>query len=128
MTAGPTPADERRRRAERWGLSAETRAVWSLRLKGYAIVARRFKCPRGEIDVIARRGRTLAFVEVKARSSFEAALEAVTPRGRRRIEAAASAWGARNPAFADFFWRYDIIAVVPRRWPKHVVDAFRAGE
>jgi putative endonuclease len=121
-------SDERRRRAERWGLSAEVRAAWSLRLKGYSIIARRFKSPRGEIDIVARRGRTIAFVEVKARASFEVALEAVTPRARRRIEAAAADWGVRHPAFADFFWRYDIVVVVPRRWPKHVANAFWGGE
>lgn len=119
---------ERRRRAERWGLSAESRACWALRLKGYAIIARRFKSPRGEIDIVARRGRLIAFVEVKARASLMQALEAVTPRTRRRIEAAAADWSVRNPGFADFAWRYDIVAVIPRRWPKHVADAFRAGE
>ncbi|MDR3374719.1 MAG: YraN family protein [Ancalomicrobiaceae bacterium] len=121
-------SDERRRRAERWGLSAEFRAAWSLRLKGFSIIARRFKSPRGEIDIVARRGRTIAFVEVKARASFEDALEAVTPRTRRRIEAAAADWSVRHPGYADFFWRYDIVVVVPRRWPKHVADAFRSGE
>ncbi len=117
-----------RRKAYAWGLSAEIRAAWYLRLKGYRILARRYKVVRGEIDLIARRGRTIAFVEVKARPSEDAALEAVTWRARRRIEAAALAWGAANPAYADHDWRFDIVAILPGRWPRHVVDAYRSGE
>eukprot|EP01037_Dinobryon_pediforme_P028189 gene28189-31358_t len=120
-------ATEDRRKAYAWGLSAEIRAAWYLRLKGYRILARRYKVARGEIDLIARRGRTIAFIEVKARPSEDGALEAVTWRARRRIEAAALAWGAANPAYADHDWRFDIVAILPGRWPRHVVDAFRTG-
>jgi putative endonuclease len=117
----------RRKRAYLWGLSAETRAAFYLQLKGYRILARRFKAAQGEIDLIARKGVSLVFVEVKARSAIADALEAVGPNTRRRIEAAASVWGAKFPYYQTFAWRYDIVAVVPGRWPHHIIDAFRPG-
>ena len=131
MTSELPPLDtgaEERRRAYRWGLSAETRAAWYLRLKGYRILARRYKVSRGEIDLVVRRGRVLAFVEVKARTAELAALEAVGPKTRRRIEAAADIWGTKYPYYQSFAWRYDIVVVLPGRWPLHIVDAFRTGE
>ncbi|MEJ1159690.1 YraN family protein [Prosthecomicrobium sp. N25] len=120
--SGPAPA---RRQAYRRGLSAETLAAWALRLKGYAVIDRRYRSGAGEIDLVARRGRLLAFVEVKARQTREAALEAVSDTAARRIAAAAELWVARHPAFADFDQRFDIVLVVPRRWPHHMKDAFR---
>ena len=119
---------DERRRAEALGLSAETRAAWVLRLKLHSVLARRFRCAAGEIDIVARRGRTLVFVEVKARDTLEAAIDAVTPRARARILAAADAFVARHPAHADLDRRFDIVAVMPGRWPRHLVDAFRADD
>jgi putative endonuclease len=119
---------EERRRAEALGLSAETVAVWFLRLKGHAILDRRFRSHRGEIDIVARRGRTLIFVEVKARATAEAALDAVTPRSRARILAAADLWVARRPRYADFDRRFDVVLVMPRRLPRHLRDAFRGDD
>ncbi len=119
---------EERRRAESLGLAAETFAAWVLRFSFHRILARRFRCAAGEIDLVARRGRTLVFVEVKARGSLAAAVEAVTPRARARILAAADLFVARNPAFADLDRRFDIVAVLPRRWPKHLTDAFRGDD
>ena len=78
-------AGERRRKAERFGHLAEHAAAWLLRFKGYRIIARRERTPHGEIDLIAARGRVIAFVEVKARSSHDEALEAITPRQAKRI-------------------------------------------
>ncbi|MCW1842092.1 YraN family protein [Prosthecomicrobium hirschii] len=118
-------ADPSRVSAYRWGLSAETRAAWLLRLKGYAILDRRFRAAGGEIDLVARRGRTVVFVEVKARATLDAALEALDDRTARRIAAAAEIWIARRPALQDFDQRFDLVAVVPRRWPHHMPDAFR---
>src|SRR5436309_6450204 len=90
---GPRPE---RRAAFRLGLSAETRAAALLLAKGYRIVARRWRSPVGEIDLVVRRGRLLVFVEVKARGRFDDAAEAVTERQRRRIVAAAEAWLASH--------------------------------
>ncbi|TBW35777.1 YraN family protein [Siculibacillus lacustris] len=117
-----------RRRAEAHGLAAETWAAWALRLKAHAILERRFRCPAGEIDLIARRGRTLVFVEVKARATPEAALDAVTARSRARILAAADVWVARHPRWADCDRRFDVVLVVPGRWPIHRRDAFRGDD
>ena len=116
-----------RRAAYRWGLSAETRAALALRLKGYHILERRFRVPAGEIDLIARRGQVLAFVEVKARATLDAALEAVTPRAIDRFGRAADAYISRHPVYQSFDLRFDLVAVLPWRWPVHRVNAFEPG-
>lgn len=113
-----------RRRAERRGHAAEAFAALLLRLKGYGILARRFRTPVGEIDIVARRGRTIAFVEVKARGTTGAGLEAVTGTGRSRIAAAAQAYLARYPAASRMTLRFDVVVVAPRRWPRHLRGAF----
>ncbi|PLX37711.1 MAG: YraN family protein [Hyphomicrobiales bacterium] len=119
-----TPPAPARRAAYRLGLKAETLAAWWLRLRGYRILERRFKTPAGEIDLIARRGDTVAIVEVKARASRDAAIEAVTPRTRQRLLRAADIWLTRNPAYATSAIRFDIIAIVPKRLPHHIINAF----
>ena len=93
---------------------------------GYRIVARRWKTPLGEIDIVARRRRTLVFVEVKARGRSTDAAEAVTGRGKRRIIAAAELWLARKPEDAERDIRFDVMLVTPGRLPKHIVNAFDA--
>jgi putative endonuclease len=113
--------------AFRLGLSAETRAAALLLAKGYRIVARRWRSPVGEVDLVARRGRVLAFVEVKARGRFDDAAEAVTERQRRRIAAAAAAWLASHPRDADRDVRFDAVLVAPWRIPRHIRAAFDAG-
>lgn len=121
---------DRRRRAEARGRVAETLAVLLLRLKGYRILARRLRLPAGEIDIVAARGRTVAFVEVKARSDLAIAVESVSPRQRRRLQGAAAQFIARAPRHAGADLRFDLMLVAPRRfgvaWPRHLVDAWRA--
>lgn len=117
-----------RRRAFRQGLSAETTAVWLLRLKGYRVAARRFKTRGGEADIVARRGTVLVFVEVKARADATLALEAIAPRQQRRIAAAARAWLAGHPGDCAMTVRFDAVLVAPRRWPEHVPNAFEGHE
>ena len=117
---------QRRQLAERKGRWAEIIAASFLLAKGYSITARRYKTPAGEIDLIARRGRTLAFVEVKARSSVDRAVEAVTPAARKRIAAGRDLFLARHPALAEIDVRYDIIAVAGWRI-RHLKDAWRDG-
>lgn len=119
---------ERRRRAETRGRVAETLAVLLLRLKGYRILARRLRLPAGEIDIVAARGRTLAFIEVKARGDLVAATWSVTPRQRRRLLGAAGQFMARDPRHGGADMRFDVMLVAPRSWPRHVVDAWRADE
>ena len=118
-------SQEGRRRAWVRGRRAERLAAWCLRLKGYRILERGFRVKVGEVDLIARRGGVLALVEVKTRPSLEEAVEAIGPRQRRRIQRAAEAFLQRNAAFATFDVRFDVILIVPGRWPRHVPDAWR---
>lgn len=118
--------DGRRSGAERRGRRAETLAALWLRLKGYRILARRYRTPVGEVDLIARRGRALAFVEVKARRDLATALEAVGRRQRERTLRAALLFLARNPGAAECDLRFDIVVIRPRRLPHHLVDAWQA--
>lgn len=109
----------------RRGLQAETLAAWYLRLKGYSILNSRMKTPVGEIDLIARRGRSLVFIEVKARESIDAALESVKTHQSRRIIRAAeyymSAYRGKTPDI-----RFDVIAISPPFRVKHIRAAFSA--
>ncbi|WP_026785039.1 YraN family protein [Pleomorphomonas koreensis] len=114
-------ADRRAREAR--GRVAEAMAAWALRLKGYRILAARYRTPLGEIDLVARRGGVVAFVEVKARATLDAGLEAVDAGGWRRIEAAADLYLARHPQLAGLTLRFDLMVISPRRWPRHVENA-----
>ena len=116
--------DRRRAKAERAGRLAELAALWSLRLKGYRLLAHRYKSPVGEIDLIMRRGGVTAFIEVKARANSDAAIGSVTPYQSKRIAAAARSWMGRDAKAARQFCRFDIVAVSPYHWPHHVENAF----
>jgi putative endonuclease len=115
-----------RRAAEQRGRRAEALAAWFLRLKGYRLVARRYRTPVGEIDLIVRRGRTIAFVEVKHRPTVEEATEAATPAGRRRVARAAAFWLAKNPAAAERDLRFDVVIAAPGHFPRHLAGVFDA--
>lgn len=117
----------RRKQAFRLGIRAEVLAAFYLRLKGYRILDRRYRSRAGEIDIVARRGDDLCFVEVKARRTLRAAIEAVTPTAKRRIVTAARIWLSAHPGHERVSWRFDIIAIVPRSLPRHIVSAFEAG-
>lgn len=123
-TPDPGAGRSRRQALNRAGQWAETLAALSLVLKGYRILARRYVVRGGEIDIVARRGSVVAFVEVKNRPTLEAALEAVTAGKQRRIERAAAVWLARNGWAAGSVLRGDAVLVPTRRWPVHVPDAF----
>lgn len=113
----------------RTGKRAESLAAWWLRLKGYAILAQGRRCGRGtgagEIDIIARRGRVIAFVEVKARASLDDAAQAISPAQRRRIGRAAAAFMAANPRLGGCCPRFDAILFAPGKLPRHISDAWR---
>jgi putative endonuclease len=113
-----------RQAAHVYGHHAETIALWYLRLKGYRLIARRFKSAGGEIDLVMRRGKTLVFIEVKARSSVDQGLHAVTPNQSRRISAAAAFFTARHDMTAIAEQRFDIVAVPSYLWPTHIKNAF----
>lgn len=110
----------RRRAAYLWGLRAESLAAAYLRLKGYRILARRYLGGGGEADIIARRGGTIAFIEVKARADLEQALASLTHDKRRRISRAARHWLAHTPGVEHMTWRGDAIVMIPGRWPNHL--------
>src|SRR6478609_8114462 len=109
------------------GLSAESRAAAYLMAKGYRILAKRFRTPHGEIDLVAKRRNLVAFVEVKARATLDEAAFAVTPRQQARIIDAAQGWLMAHPEHAEFELRFDAILIAPRRLPRHLLAAFDAS-
>jgi len=109
------------------GLSAESRAAAYLMAKGYRILAKRFRTPHGEIDLVAKRRNLVAFIEVKARATLDEAAFAVTPRQQARIINAAQLWLAARPEYAEFELRFDAILIAPRRLPLHLLAAFYAS-
>jgi putative endonuclease len=115
---------ENRVRAYRSGLLAETAAAVLLRLKGYAIVARRYKTPVGEIDLVALKGRRLAFVEVKRRKTADDAAWTLPAKQRRRIVRAAQYWLAGHPDFAGHDIAFDVVLAAPWAWPRYIENAF----
>ncbi|MCP8938039.1 YraN family protein [Alsobacter sp. SYSU M60028] len=117
-------APAQRRAALRRGHWAEFAAAAVLTLKGYRILARRYSGGGGEIDLVARRGDTVVFVEVKARADLLAAGWAITPEKQRRFARAVDHWRARHPWSTGFTLRCDAVLVAPARWPRHVEDAF----
>jgi putative endonuclease len=121
----PQPAPERQV-AFKLGLSAESRAAALLIAKGFRIAARRFRCSAGEIDIVAKRGALLIFVEVKARALLDDAAWSVTERQKRRIALAAAAWLAAHPEDSGYDMRFDAVLVAPRSLPQHIPSAFEA--
>lgn len=119
-------ASRKRRRAERWGRQAETLAAFRLRLTGWRILDQRARTGAGELDIVARRGSVLAFVEVKARGDLATALAAVTAYQRQRLLRAAAIWRGRRPDLADLEVRFDLIVCAPWRWPRKREAAFTA--
>ena len=130
LAARRRPARPRleRRMAERRGRLAELLCRWHLRLRGWRIVASHWRCPSGEIDILARRGRVLAIIEVKARRDFATAAESVLPRQRRRIARAASAFLITRPDLALLTLRFDVMLVAPPRPLRHLPGAWRSDD
>ena len=119
-------ATQRRQRAQRRGRFAEWLCLWHLRMRGWRILARGWRCPSGEIDILARRGRVLAIIEVKSRNELDAAASALAPRQRRRIARAAEAFLLSRPDLARLEPRFDLMLVAPLRVPQHWPGAWRA--
>lgn len=113
-----------RRKAYRRGHSSEWLAAAALMVKGFRIVARRYRTKLGEIDLIARRGNLVLIVEVKARKTLMDALEAIGQNSEWRIEGAADIWLSRQRDHAKISMRFDMVAVLPWRWPVHVANIF----
>ena len=120
---GAEPSPERVA-AFRTGLSAESRGAALLVAKGFRIIARRWRSPVGEIDIVARRRSLLVFVEVKARNDLDEAAESVSMRQRSRIAAAAEAFIATYPDPSITEMRFYAILVAPGKIPRHIPGAF----
>jgi putative endonuclease len=119
-------ADQRRLKARRRGRFAELLCRWHLRLRGWRIVASDWRCPAGEIDILAQRRGILAAIEVKSRADFATGAAALLPRQRRRIARAVEAFLAMRPELAPLALRFDVMIVEPRRLPRHLAGAWRS--
>jgi len=119
-----SPQKQNRKKANQRGRAAEFRAGIALMLKGYRIVARRYRTKLGEIDLIVRKGDLVCFVEVKARPTVQQAVDAVTQTAKKRIDSTAFLWLGKQRNAAELSLRFDIVAVCPWRWPVHLEDAF----
>lgn len=117
-------ADPNRLKAFRRGHVSEYVAALYLLARGYRIRAIRYRTKLGEIDIVARRGDLVICVEVKARRDTDSAVFAVTGTAQRRIRAASEIWLSRQPDAHRLSLRYDIVAVLPWRLPRHFADAF----
>lgn len=124
MTPPEAPRTQARRRARGLGIEAEFLASVYLRACGWRILARGYLAPGGEIDIVARRGDMLAFVEVKRRGTLDAALESIDARKCRRISHAARHWIGRHGQKLDCNYRGDAVLLAPWRFPRHVPGAF----
>ena len=113
-----------REAAEKRGRGAETLACWYLRLKGWRILARRARVPGGEVDIVARRGRTLAFVEVKARATHAAAANSLDAWRLRRVVVAAERLAPRYLRENDEL-RIDAMFIVPGKLPQHLPNVWQ---
>ena len=128
MRKVPGKSALRRQRAQRRGRVAEWLCLWHLRLRGWRILARGWRCPTGEIDILARRGKVLAVIEVKSRGEIATAAAALAPRQRRRISRAAEAFLLQRSDLAGLDLRFDLMLVAPLRLPRHWRGAWRADD
>ena len=110
------------------GHLAESAAALFLRLKGYGILEKNFKPPRGtgagEIDLIAKKGKTVVFVEVKRRQTTDAAAESVSETVKQRRIRGAEYFLSLHPEFEGFDMRFDVILMAPKKFPTHIQNAF----
>lgn len=124
----PGANEDGRRAAYAYGLQAETVATLWLRARLFSILDRNYRAQGGEIDIVAKRGRTIAFVEVKARGSIDDAAIAITPQKQRRFRRAANRWLATHSWAATYTLRADAIFIAPGALPRHVENAFALEE
>ena len=111
-------------KARRDGRGAEVIGALWLMARGWRILGFRVATPQGEIDLLARRGDTLAVIEVKRRRTLAEALEAVSANQRQRLRRAGAAIASRRPELSGAAVRLDLMAFGPRGWPRHIPDAW----
>lgn len=115
----------KRRRAYYRGRAAEIIAANFLRLKGYHVVARDYRKPFGEIDIIARKGKLLVAVEVKTRKTISDGLYSIGPAQKRRIKRALEAFVMEKSKFEGFNIRFDVLLVISfLKLPRHIENAW----
>ena len=112
------------RQSHQTGQLAEWICMGRLWLTGWQILATRWRCPSGEIDLIASRGKLVTFIEVKARKTHQEAIASISATQQQRITNAASLWMAKNPQYAGHDLRFDVMSVSVWPWPKRYVNAF----
>jgi putative endonuclease len=117
-------SEHARRLAHFWGLRAEALSALWLQARLYRVIERNYRVKGGEIDIVARRGRTIVFVEVKARDDLDVAALAITPQKQQRFSRAANRWLATHPWAANYTLRADAVLIAPGRLPRHVENAF----
>ena len=113
-----------REQAERRGRRTEAISALWLRLKGWRILDERARTGVGELDLVARRGGVLAFIEVKHRHTVDAARLAITPRQQMRLIRAASLWRSRHAGVDHLQPRFDVMLWPAQGWPRHIQGAF----
>lgn len=120
-----------KKKSYKFGIAAEKTAAIFLRLKGYRIIAGRYHNPKGEIDILAVKGKVLAVVEVKARQNFSQCAYSIPPWKQKKILGALEwlmAGGGKISGLAmagERIIRFDAVLIVPWRLPKHLKDAWR---
>jgi putative endonuclease len=123
MRPPPSRSVTARRVAEEAGRRGERIAAWWLRLKGWSILDRRVRTPAGEVDLVARRGALIAFVEVKARRSVAELDHAIDHRRLARVAAAAELLMPRYATNGEDI-RVDVILLAPGTRPRHIENAW----
>lgn len=106
------------------GLFAESLARLYFAMKGYRVLAARYRTPVGEIDLIVKRGKSIAFVEIKRRQSLDAAAESIQPRQQQRITRAAQHFLKSQPRLEGCLLRFDVLLLSPANWPRHIENAW----
>lgn len=106
------------------GLMAEFKAKIYFRMLGYSILTERFKTPMGEIDIVVKRGNTIAFVEVKMRRTVDEAAEAIHNKNQSRVRNAAELYLQKYPEYTDCEMRFDALVLAPGAWPRHIENAW----
>jgi putative endonuclease len=118
ILTGKRKQQNKKIQAYRRGIRAEIIAGLYLTLTGWRVLAWRWKCPLGEIDLVAKNGKVITFIEVKARQNEQSALDSITAHQWSRISNAADIFMSQQRQYADCSWRFDAIIIVPRQWPK----------
>ena len=117
---------KKRKKAEKWGKTAELLAGAYLMLKGYKPQGYRIKTPVGELDLIMKKNKTLAFIEVKARKKTPYLLDSISEKQKRRILKSAAYWLSKRPDLAQNTLRFDVVLVSKWIHIKHIQNAFQA--